>query len=194
MEHFVPLCLGLGLAASCGFRIFVPMLGASIAAMTGYLELASGFEWIGTMPALVCFSVATVAEIVAFYVPWVDNALDTIAVPASVVAGSLLTASVVTEMSPLMKWTVAIIAGGGLAGLIQSGTMLIRGTSTATTGGSGNFVVATLELIGALVGTVLAIVMPILATIVVIVLAGYVLLRFANRAPKSAAAPSKAAR
>lgn len=194
MEHLVPLCLGLGLAASCGFRIFVPMLGLSIAAMTGYLELASGFEWIGTVPAVVCFSVATVLEIAAFYVPWVDNALDTIAVPAAVVAGSLLTASVVTEMSPLMKWTVAIIAGGGLAGLIQSGTTLIRGTSTATTGGSGNFVVATLELIGALVGTVLAIVMPILATAVVVVIAGYVLVRIFNRPGKAIQAPSKAAR
>lgn len=194
MEHLVPLCLGLGLAASCGFRIFVPMLGLSIAALTGHLELASGFEWIGTTPALVCFSVATIAEIAAFYVPWVDNALDTIAVPASVVAGSLLTASVVSEMSPLMKWTVAIIAGGGLAGLIQSGTMLIRGGSTVSTGGSGNFIVATLELIGALIGTVLAILTPILATIFVVILAGYVLFRFLNRPAKSLVEPSKAAR
>ena len=102
MEHIVPLCLGLGLAASCGFRIFVPMLGLSIAAMTGHLHLASGFEWVGTLPALVCFSVATVVEIIAFYVPWVDNALDTIAIPAAVIAGTILTAAVVTEMSPLM--------------------------------------------------------------------------------------------
>ena len=87
-----------------------------------------------------------------------------------------------------------MFAGGGLAGLIQSGTMLIRGGSTVSTGGSGNFIVATLELIGALIGTVLAIVMPILATIFVVVLAGYVLWRFANRPSKPITAPSKAAR
>jgi hypothetical protein len=192
MDLLISICLGLGLAASCGFRIFVPMLGLSIAAMSGHLHLASGFEWIGTTPALVCFSVATVLEIAAFYVPWIDNALDTIAIPAAVVAGSLLTASVVTEMSPLLKWSVAIIAGGGLAGMIQAGTALIRGTSTASTGGSGNFVVATVELIGALLGTLLAILLPVLSLIAVCAIVFYILLRFLNRPPKPITMHSKA--
>jgi len=192
MEHIVPLCLGLGLAASCGFRIFVPMLGLSIAAMTGHLHLASGFEWVGTVPALVCFSVATVVEIIAFYVPWVDNALDTIAIPAAVIAGTILTASVVTEMSPLMKWSLAIVAGGGLAGLIQSGTALIRGTSTASTGGTGNFVVATVELFGALLGTLLSLLVPIFAAVTVIAVMGYIVVRYINRPTRPIAVHSKA--
>jgi hypothetical protein len=192
MEHVVPICLGLGLAASCGFRIFVPMLGLSIAAVSGHLQLASGFEWVGTTPALVCFIVATVVEIVAFYVPWIDNALDTIAIPAAVIAGAILTASVVTDMSPLMKWTLAIVAGGGLAGVIQAGTALIRGTSTATTGGSGNFVVATIELVGALLGTLLSLLVPILAAIAALGVVGYILLRLLNRPPKTIATHSKA--
>lgn len=192
MEHIIPLCLGLGLAASCGFRIFVPMLGLSIAVMTGHLHLASGFEWIGTVPALVCFSVATVVEVAAFYVPWIDNALDTIAIPAAIVAGTILTASVVTDMSPLMKWSLAIVAGGGLAGLIQAGTALLRGTSTATTGGSGNFVVATLELGGSLLGTLLAILAPLFAAGLALAAVAYVILRLVNRSPKPLAADSKA--
>jgi hypothetical protein len=178
MEWLVPICLGLGLAAACGFRIFVPMLGLSIAAQTGYLDLASGFEWVGSVPALVCFSVATVLEIGAFYIPWLDNVLDSIATPAAVVAGTILTASVVTvNMSPLMYWSVAIIAGGGSAGLVQTGTVLVRGTSTATTGGTANFVVSTGEWVGALCTTLLALVAPILAAIAVIGLVTYILYR-----------------
>jgi Domain of unknown function (DUF4126) len=181
MEWLLSICLGLGLAAACGFRIFVPMLGLSIAAQSGHLDFAPGFEWIGSLPALVCFSVATVLEIGAYYVPWIDNLLDSVATPAAVVAGTILTASVVTDMSPLLQWTVAIIAGGGAAGLVQTGTVLVRGTSTATTGGTANFAVSTLEWVGATVTTVLAIVAPLLAAIAVGGLLAYILYRLLVR-------------
>ena len=194
MEWLTSICLGLGLSAACGFRVFVPMLGMSIAAQAGYLNLADGFDWIGSVPALVCFAVATVLEIGAYYFPWVDNALDSIATPAAVVAGTILTASVITDMNPLLQWTVAIIAGGGSAGVVQSGSVLLRGASTVTTGGSANFVVSTAEWIGSLVTTVLAIVLPILAAIGVLALISYVLVRLLNRSstgnPQRAAADS----
>jgi hypothetical protein len=183
MEWVFSICLGIGLSAACGFRIFVPMLGLSIAAAAGHLELAEGFEWIGSVPAMVVFSVATVLEIAAFYVPWIDNLLDSIATPAAVVAGTILTASVVTDMSPMMQWSVALIAGGGAAGAVQTGTVLARGASLATTGGGGNFVVSTGEWIGALVTTILAILLPVLAAVCVIGLVGYIAYRLLNRRP-----------
>jgi hypothetical protein len=181
MEWLLSVCLGLGLAAACGFRIFVPMLGMSIAAQAGHLHLSPGFEWIGSPTAIACFSVATIIEIVAYYVPWVDNALDSVATPAAVIAGTILTASVVADMSPLMQWTVAIIAGGGAAGIVQSGTVLVRGASTATTGGSANFVVSTGEWIGAAGTTLLAILLPVLAAIGVVGLVSFVLYWLLNR-------------
>ena len=183
MEWVFSVCLGIGLSAACGFRIFVPMLGLSIAAAAGRLELAEGFEWIGSVPALVVFSVATVLEIAAYYVPWIDNLLDSIATPAAVVAGTILTASVVTDMSPLMQWSVALIAGGGAAGVVQTGTVLVRGASLATTGGAGNFVVSTGEWVGALLTTILAILLPVLAAVCVIGLVGYIAYRLLNRRP-----------
>ncbi len=185
MEWFFSICLGLGLSAACGFRIFVPLLGLSIAAQAGHLNLASGFEWIDSPAALVCFSVATVLEILAYYIPWVDNALDSIATPAAVVAGTILTASVVADMSPLMQWTVAVIAGGGAAGIVQTGTVLVRGTSTATTGGSANFLVSTGEWLGALITTMLALVLPVLAALAVVVGLGYIIVRLLNRRPSA---------
>src|SRR2546430_1436977 len=117
MEILLTVCLGIGLSAACGFRVFVPMLIMSIASLSGHLSLAHGFEWIGSYPALVSFSVATCLEIAGYYVPWLDHLLDTMATPAAIVAGTIVTASMATEVSPLLKWSLAIIAGGGLAGM-----------------------------------------------------------------------------
>ena len=174
------ICLGIGLSAACGFRVFVPLLVMNLASLSGHLHLAHGFEWIGSHPATIAFSVATALEIAGYYIPWVDHLLDTVATPVAVIAGTLVTASVVTDMSPFLKWTLAAIAGGGAAGLVQGGTVLVRGASTATTGGFGNPVVATLELLGALMTSLLALVAPIavaLVFVVVVLLVGKPLYR-----------------
>lgn len=163
------ICLGIGLSAACGFRVFVPLLVMSIASLAGHLTLAPGFQWIGTYPALVAFSVATCLEIVGYYVPWVDHLLDTLATPAAIVAGTVVTASLVTDMSPLLKWTLAVIAGGGAAGLVQGTTVVARGASTAATGGLGNPLVATLELAGSLTTSIVALVTPLLVPLLLVV-------------------------
>jgi len=165
-ETLLSICLGIGLSAACGFRVFVPLLVMSIASLSGHLALAPGFQWIGTYPALLTFSVATAVEIAGYYIPWVDHALDTIATPAAIVAGTVITASMVTGMSPMLKWTLAIIAGGGVAGLVQGTTVVTRAASTATTGGLGNPLVATIELAGAVITSIAALLVPVLVVVV----------------------------
>jgi hypothetical protein len=162
LELIVSICLGVGLAAACGFRVFVPLLGLSTAALSGHVPLAAGFEWVGTWPALACFLSATIVEVAAYYVPWIDNALDSIATPAAGVAGTLAAASVITDLPPMQKWTLAVIAGGGTAGLIQTGTVALRGASTLATAGATNFLVATLELIASICTTILALLLPVI--------------------------------
>src|SRR3990172_10017996 len=115
METLLSISIGLGLSAACGFRVFVPLLIMSIASLTGHLEISEEFRWIGSVPALAAFSTATALEIVAYYIPWLDHVLDTMATPAAVVAGVIASASVVTNLSPLVKWSLALIAGGGIA-------------------------------------------------------------------------------
>lgn len=171
MEAVISVLIGIGLSAASGFRIFVPLLGLSIASMTGALELGSDFTWIGSVPALIAFSAATLAEIGAYYIPWIDNALDTIVSPLAVFSGILVSASVLADMSPFLKWTLAIIAGGGVAGLVQHGTVAVRATSSVTTGGFGNFILATFEFFGASITTLLAIIVPVICIICLIVLA-----------------------
>ena len=155
-DAFLSVCLGLGLAAACGFRVFIPLLVMSVASTTGYLELSGGFAWIASIPALTTFAVATVLEIGAYYIPWLDNLLDSVASPAAVVAGVIVSATVITGMDPYLKWTLAVIAGGGIAGAVQVATTGTRGASTVLTAGIGNPLVSTVEAgVGAMAGVVL---------------------------------------
>ncbi len=167
MQGILAFFVGVGLSATCGFRIFVPLLGMSIAHHAGQITLSHGFEWIGSWPATIAFAVAMIIEVTAYYIPWVDNLLDTIATPAAVVAGTITTASMIGDMSPLLQWPLALIAGGGVAGLIQGSTVLARGTSSATTAGLGNPLVSTGELLASIAGTIVSIVLPVLAIILV---------------------------
>lgn len=161
MDNFLALIIGVGLSAACGFRVFVPLLVMSIAAHTGHLHLARSFQWIGSDIALMTFSIATLAEVAGYYIPWVDHVLDMMSSPAAVVAGTIVTAAMISDMSPFLKWTLAVIAGGGTAGLVQGATVFTRGASTATTAGLGNPVVATIELIGAVLTSILSLWVPI---------------------------------
>ena len=163
MELALSILVGIGLAAACGFRVFVPFLVISIASLSGHLELASGFEWIGTYYALTALILATVLEILAYYIPWLDNLMDSIATPAAIVAGTVITAAVIGDMSPFLRWSLAVIAGVGVAGAVQGMTVALRGASTATTGGLANPVVSTGELAGSVVTSILAVVLPIVS-------------------------------
>ena len=168
LEIAVSVALGVGLAAATGFRVFLPMLVLSIAANTGHLALADSFAWIGTLPALILLGVAAVVEIIAYYIPGVDNLLDTLATPAALVAGTVVSAAVITDLPPTVKWATAVIAGGGIAGLIQSTSALLRAKSTVFTGGLGNPVIATTELSGSLIVSILAIAAPLIALLLVV--------------------------
>jgi hypothetical protein len=174
MDHPAQLltgfCVGIGLAAACGFRVFVPLLVMAVGARWGGVITDPGYEWVTSDLAIIGLSVATAVEIGAYYVPWIDNLLDTIATPAAMLAGSLATAAVLPEMGPALKWGTSIIAGGGTAGVVQGATVVTRAMSTATTGGAANPVVSTGENGGALVVSILAIVIPIVVAVLVLVI------------------------
>ena len=157
IEIAIAVLTGIGLSAACGFRIFLPLLALNLASMFGYIGLAPGFEWIAGKQVTVAFGLATVLEIIAYYVPWLDNIMDAIASPVSVIAGTIATASLITDIPPSLKWTISIIAGGGIAGLLQGATVALRAKSTLFTGGFANFIVASLELAASLVVSLLAI-------------------------------------
>ena len=170
LETIINILLGISLATAVGFRIFVPLLIMSLASMGGYLNLSSGFEWIGTFPALVIFAAASIFELAAYFIPFIDNFLDTIAGPTAVVAGTIVMASSIIELEPIYKWTLAIVAGGGAAGLVQSLTTITRGASSLTTAGLGNSFLALTETTASVGLSILAIFFPMIIGIFIILL------------------------
>ena len=189
LDLALSIALGVGLAAATGFRVFLPMLVVSAAAYTGHLPLSETFAWLATPGALIMLGVAALVEILAYYIPGVDNLLDTLATPAAVVAGTLVSAAVITDLPPMLKCTTAIIAGGGVAGLTQGVTALLRAKSTVLTAGVGNPVIATAELGGSLLVSLLALAAPLIALLVVIVFV-WLAMRLIRRIARGASSSS----
>ncbi|MGA7102272.1 MAG: DUF4126 domain-containing protein [Pseudolabrys sp.] len=174
------IVLGVVLAAATGFRVFLPMLIVSGAAYTGHLSLDNSFAWLGTPSALTMLSVAALVEVLAYYVPGVDNLLDAVATPAAFVAGTIVSAAVMTDLPPMAKWMAAVIAGGGTASFTQGVTAILRAKSTVFTGGFGNPVIATGELGGSVLLSLLALAAP-LAAFAVVILILWLALRLIRR-------------
>lgn len=180
MHLLLNICLGIGLAAACGFRVFVPFVAVSLASRAGWVDLAPAFAWLASDAALITLAIASVLEIAAYYIPWVDNALDVIATPVAVIAGAFAMGSVVTGIDPFVKWTLVAIAGGGIAGLIQAATVGSRKISLLTTAGIANPLVSTMELGGSVGLAVLAIFVPIFAVLILAALFVFLALRVAR--------------
>ncbi len=173
LDSLVEILLAISLSAAVGFRVFVPFLVVSIAAVLGHLDLPSNFDWAETPQAVIVLAIACALEIGGYYIPWFDHILDIVATPAAMIAGTLVAFSLAPEMNPVLQWTLAIIAGGGTAGLIKTLMNILRGTSTAASGGLTNPILATVELVMAIAITILAITVPLVAGIAVIWILGY---------------------
>lgn len=177
-DTIISIFLGIGLSASVGFRVFVPLFALSLAAHFNLWELNDSWQWIGSLVAVVTFGVATVVEVFGYYIPYIDHALDTIAIPLATIAGVMVMVSTVADLSPVVTWALAIIAGGGTAGAIAGGSGVARLASTATTGGLANPVVSSIETSSALGMTVLSLFLPTIAFILVVLILFFVYKRF----------------
>lgn len=180
-EIITAIAIGIGLSASCGFRVFVPMLIASIAARLNIFPVTEGFQWLATWPAIISFGTATAAEILAYYIPFVDNLLDTITTPLAIGGGTILLTSVLPIDNELLRWVSGFIFGGGAAATVQGGTVLTRLASTKLTAGTGNAMLATGEHAAAFGTSVLSLFIPLLISSVVIILIFYFITKFGKR-------------
>ncbi len=171
LEIILSLSLGLGLAAACGFRIFIPPLMMGVGSRFDLYDLEGSFIWVGEDWAIAVFAIATLLEIGGYYVPWIDNLLDTVATPAAVIGGIFVTsASLEGDVDPSIQWILATIAGGSTAGVIQLGTVATRAVSTGVTGGLANPVVSTLEALASIICILLSFFLAIVIPFVLIFL------------------------
>ena len=171
IQIILSLSLGLGLAAACGFRVFIPPLMMGVASRFDLYELEGSFTWVGETWAIAIFGIATILEIGGYFIPWIDNLLDAVATPAAILGGIFVTsASLEGEMDPSVQWMLSIIAGGGVSGVIQLGTVATRAISTGTTGGLANPLISLLEAVASIVCIILSLFLVILIPFVIIFL------------------------
>ena len=180
------IILGVGLAAAAGFRVFLPLLALSIAAKTGFLPINESWEWVGSNGALITLGIASFFEIVAYYIPWLDNLLDTAAIPLAAIAGTAMVAATAAGLDPIVTWSLAIIAGGGTAGAIKSAAAGTRLMSSTVTAGIGNPIVSTVETGFSILLSILAILIPVVAIVLVLVILYFVFKAMLKLKPKSA--------
>jgi hypothetical protein len=182
LESLTSVALGIGLAAATGFRLFLPLLLAGLAARTGFIPLSDGFSWLASTPALLMLGTAAVFETLAYYIPGIDHLLDLVAGPLALAAGVIASASVMTDLDPALMWPIAIIAGGGIAGVTKGSSALVRAKTGLATAGLGNPVVSTFETFSAFMLSVIAIALPIVAVITVIALLVWLTKKFGKLA------------
>lgn len=177
------VALGIALSACCGFRIFIPMLAAAIAAYNHWFGFSADMQWLGTLPAIVCFATASIIEIGAYYFPFLDNILDAIAAPLAVAAGTIVAFAILPtgNSEPLLRWVTALIAGGATAGSIHVGTGLLRLFSTKATLGTGNPIVASGENVVAVGASILSFVIPVIVASVLLLLVGWIVYKGLRR-------------
>ena len=177
------IALGIALSACCGFRIFVPMLAASVAAYNHWFNLSADMQWLGSLPAMVCFGTAAIIEIGAYYFPFLDNILDAIAAPLAVAAGTVLAFAILpgSNNEPLLRWVAALVAGGATAGTIHVGTGLLRLFSTKATLGTGNPVIATGENAAVVTGSIFSFIIPVIIAAILLVVVFWILVTTLKR-------------
>ncbi len=185
------LCMGIALSAACGLRVFLPLLVLAVGCRWGGVPLAEEMAWLYSDAALTCLAAATLLELLAYYIPWVDNALDTIQTPLALVAGTLVMSGLLAGQPDWLQWGVGVIGGAGTAGIVQTLTSALRLGSSATTGGLGNWILSTLENILAFVGSLLALMAPVLALfgVLLLLVVVYRLCRRLRRRREAASTP-----
>ncbi len=177
------IAMGIGLSACAGFRVFIPMLAGALAGHFGIISLPADMAWLSGWPAIALFGTAAIAEVGAYYIPFVDNLLDTVATPLSVVAGTVLASSIlpVSDLEPPLRWGIGLLAGGSAAGTIQLGSGLLRLLSSKATVGTGNAVVATTENAAAISGSVLSFFIPVVIAVLLLLLIGWILVKMGKK-------------
>jgi len=176
MNIIMALCLGIGLSAACGFRVFIPPLALSIAYHSGVVQLSSNWEWLGTQNAINTLSIAATVEVFAYFLPWVSNLLDSIEIGLAPIAGMFITASslsIAGDFDPTFLWIITVIAGGATAETIELGTSFTRLMTSGATAGFGGPIVGFVEAVSAIVMSILAITAPIWTILLVLFLLIY---------------------
>jgi hypothetical protein len=177
------IALGIALSACCGFRIFIPLLAGAIGAYNHWFTLLPEVQWLGSLPAIICFATAALVEVAAYYFPFLDNLLDAIAAPLAIAAGTVIAFAILPggNSEPLLRWVAALIAGGATAGTIHVGTGLLRLFTTKATLGAGNPLVASSENAVAVTVSVFSFIIPVIIAVILLLVVAWIVYKGIRR-------------
>lgn len=166
LQVLIAASTGLGLAAASGFRVFLPPFLMAVWLRLGFLDVnieGSEFEAFSSDVSILLLGVASLSEIMAYKIPWMDNMLDSLATPMAGLAGIYVVAVSLEGADPSVQWALAIIAGGGASLSIQSATVAGRGLSSMFTLGLANPFFSLIEDIASVLLIFIALLAPLAA-------------------------------
>lgn len=173
LQVLIAASTGLGLAAASGFRVFLPPFLMAVWLRLGFLDVnieGSEFEAFSSDVSILLLGVASLSEIMAYKIPWMDNMLDSLATPLAGLAGIYLVAVSLEGADPSVQWALAIIAGGGSSLSIQSATVAGRGLSSMFTLGMANPFFSLIEDIASVLLIFIALLAPLAALFASVIL------------------------
>lgn len=151
-----------GLSSAAGLNAYIPLLTIGVLSRLGLLTLGDPYALLGSTPALLALGGLGMIDFVADKIPAVDHVTHMLGALAHPVAGAIAFASqtnVITDLHPALS----LGAGFVLAGGFHTARAAIRPVATTTTAGIGNPIVSLIEDVISFVLSILAIIAPLIA-------------------------------
>jgi len=186
MDLFANIIAGFGLAAPAGLNAWIPLLITGLAGRLGFIKLTQPFDVLTNTWVLLALVILLTIEVFADKIPAVDSVNDIIHTFIRPAAGGILFAAqsgMVHGMDPAFSFILGALSAGSVHA-VKAG---VRPVVTATTAGLGNPLVSLVEDILSAVSTVLALIVPILAAIImgsILLVAAWVVWRWRERRRK----------
>jgi hypothetical protein len=158
------LLAAFGLSGAAGLNAWIPLLAVSLLGRAGQLELADGYDWLESTPALVVLTAAFVLDFVGDKVPAIDSLLHAAGTVVHPAAGAIVFAGP-TEIPTDVPSIVLFALGASVAGSLHATRATIRPVSTTMTAGAGNPVLSLAEDIVSAVLSFVAVLAPLLGAI-----------------------------
>lgn len=183
------LFTAFGLAGSAGLNAYIPLLLVALAARFPFSDplfnLSEPYNVLGSWWAIGIIGVLLLIEMTVDKIPAVDTVNDVIQTFVRPAAGAILfaaNANIVTDINPIL----ALMAGLLIAGGVHTVKGVARPVVTATTAGTGNWLVSFLEDIVAFFTSILAIFIPVLGVLLLLLLLFFGLRLYLRRKKRTA--------
>jgi hypothetical protein len=168
MEWFSTLTLALGSAWTSGINLYATVTVLGLLQKFALTKLPGGLDVLDNWWIIGVAAFLYAVEFVADKVPYIDSVWDVVHTFIRVPAGAIVAYSAVSEMDASVM-IIATLVGGGLA-LSSHGTKAaLRAGANLSPEPVSNWTLSIVEDIIAFLGTILAVIAPVLLAIILII-------------------------